>query len=499
MAAREAFDVVVVGGGAAGCVVAARLASSASRSVLLVEAGPDLRAATPDGLRDGWHLEREPDWGLRSEPDERGEVANLWRHKLLGGTSWATRFAVRGSPADYDNWARMGNVGWGFDDVVAFFNRLETDLDFGGQPWHGGSGPIPITRYRDLPLSDVGAAALAALDGVGFPFVDDHNRPGAVGAGPMPMSARGGQRVTTVDAYLPLGHTPPNLTIRAGVTVAEVVFEGARATGVRLLDGSIIEAGWTVLTAGAYASPTILMRSGIGPADDLAVHGIDVRVDLVGVGANLADHPAIDIECASRADGRTAPILHTIATFHSEHASRQGPPDLMLWLSDPVGGPGEQAMFAIDAVLMKPESRGSVRLRSADPSAPPLIHLPALDVESDVERLAEAFLRAREVIHRPEVAALCERFPDDIHDLIELRRSIRANRYSLPHVVGTCAMGPSPDHGAVVDVDGSVHGTGRLSVVDASIMPEAPAGFPHIPTIMIAERLAERIGTITSR
>lgn len=157
MAGANAFDVVIVGGGAAGCVVAARLAESPSRSVLLVEAGPDLRADLPAGFSDGWRLPRGFDWGYGSEPDARGVAEDLRRGKLVGGTSWLTRFAVRGSPADYDGWAGLGNAGWGFTDVLPYFRRLEADADFGDQPWHGDAGPIPVSRYPKVGLTEAGA------------------------------------------------------------------------------------------------------------------------------------------------------------------------------------------------------------------------------------------------------------------------------------------------------------------------------------------------------
>jgi len=487
-AAATRPDVVVVGGGAAGCVVAARLAEAASRSVLLLEAGPDLRTRVPEEGRDGWNLPREFDWGFESQPDERGVVENVRRGKLLGGTSLVTRVAVRGSPADFDEWAALGNEGWGFDDVLPYFKRLESDAEFGDQPWHGDSGPIPVTRYPELELTEIAATARDSLAAIGFPVVGDHNRPGAVGVGRMPMSSRDGVRVMTADAYLPAGDTLPNLTIRPDTNVAEVVFDGTRATGARTLDGGVVEVGWVVLCAGTYASPTILMRSGVGPADHLASVGVPLRVDLGGVGANLADHPAVDLDPGYRGPGRTAPVLHTLATFHSSGAATDGPPDLMLWVADPSGE------YSIDIVLLKPKARGRVRLRSADPAEPPLIELPVLRDPADVDRLAEGYRRGWELAARPELRRLCaEAAAPELRGAEELRGSIRQNAYSIPHTVGTCSMGPSPDYGAVVDASGSVHGTEHLSVVDASIMPSAPSGFLHVVTIMIAERLSEEI------
>jgi choline dehydrogenase len=397
------FDVVVVGGGAAGCVVAARLAESGSRSVLLLEAGPDRRADPPADLRNGWTIETEPfDWGYESEP-HAGSVRPARRKKLLGGTSWLTRFTPRGSPADYDGWEALGNPGWSFGDVLPYFIRLEQDTDFGHESWHGDRGPIPSTRYLNLDYTDVAAAALDALAVTGFPAVEDHNRPGSVGVGRMPMNTRDGVRVTTADAYLPSGRTPPNLTIRGDAEVGSVVIERERAVGVRLLDGTVIEAGWVVLSAGTYGSPPILMRSGIGPAAHLRELGIPVTLDLLGVGANLADHPEVVVDCGFAGTCRAAPVLHSIATFHSTGRSAHETPDLMLWLADPE----EDASFVIEVVLLRPRSRGTVRLRSADPAAPPVIELPNLSDPSDAARLAEGYRRALEVANRPEVRRLC--------------------------------------------------------------------------------------------
>jgi choline dehydrogenase len=497
VAAGEAFDVAVVGGGTAGCVVAARLAESGSRSVVLLEAGPDRRSDQPGWMGNGWDIApREFDWGYTSKPDSRGSVQNLWRTRLLGGTSWLTRFTLRGSPADYDEWAAAGNAGWSFDDVLPYFVQLEADTDFGDQPWHGDRGPMPSTRYLELDHTEIAAAGVDAMKAVGFPTVDDHNRPGAVGVGRMPMSSHDGLRVTTADAYLPARSIPDNLTIKADTQVAGVLFDGARAVGVRLVDGTSIEAGWVVLCGGTYGSPSILMRSGIGPAASLRDLGIPVRANLPGVGENLADHPAVTLDGGYTGMGRSEPVLHSITTFRSVGRPAEQGPDLMLWMCDPSGPPDQAAPFEIEIVLLRPRSRGTVRLRSEDPSEPPAIQLPSLSDLSDVERLAEGFRRAFEVASRPEIRRLCSeplRAQPSDRELPEL---VRAEAYSLPHVVGTCAMGEHPERGAVVDTGGHVYGTERLTVVDASIMPDVPSGFTHIPTIMIAERLAATLSAL---
>ncbi len=456
-------DVVVVGGGAAGCVVAARLAGR-GRSVLLLEAGPDRRGDLPEELRDGWTIERELfDWGYKSEPDPAHEPRPVRRKKVLGGTSWLTRFTPRGSPADYDGWDALGVDGWAFDDVLPYFIRLEHDLDFGHEAWHGDSGPLPSVRYLDRNYHPTTEATVRAVQELGHPWVDDHNRPGAVGVGRMPMNTLDGRRVTTLDAYL--ADIPASLEIRADSLVDRVLFDGTSVRGVRLADGTEIDAAAVVLSAGVYGSPPILLRSGVGPLGQV--------VDLPQVGENLADHPEVfvDLGCSGPA---ADPVLHAIVSFHSSHTPIDQAPDLMFWIPDPEGEPAE---FGIEVLLMKPRSRGSVRLRSADPHDAPLIRLPNLEDPADVPRLMEGYRKALQVARLPQ--------PGDA----ELEARVRAEASSVPHVVGTCALG------SVVDAEGRVHGTDHLWVVDASIITDALSGFTHIPTVMLAERLSERIAT----
>ena len=224
----------------------------------------------PADAADGWRLPVVPDWGFESEPNGAGATSRLRRGRVVGGTSWLTRFAVRGAAADFDAWAARGNPGWSFAEVLPAFRRIEADAEFGDRPWHGDEGPIPITRYPGLEPSEIHAAALEAFDAVGIPRTEDHNEPGAVGAGPMPMSSRVGVRVTSADAYLADGTRPSNLVIRTEAMAASVMLESGRATAVQLDDGTLIRADLIVLAAGTYGSPAILMRSGIGPAAHLA-------------------------------------------------------------------------------------------------------------------------------------------------------------------------------------------------------------------------------------
>ncbi len=493
MAGAASYDVVVVGAGAAGSIVAARLAGRGDRSVLLLEAGPDVRKATPEGLRDGWALDRDFYWRIDSEPDETVGTQMVPRCRLVGGTSWMTRFGVRGSPADFEEWAGLGNPGWGFDDVLPYFKRLETDHDYADQPWHGSNGRIPIDRYLGIERTSVHQAAITAIEAVGIPAVDDHNRPGAVGIGPMPMSSRRGVRVSVADAYLPLQGQPSNLTIAPDVLVDRVTFDRGRATGVRMLDGTEISAEWVVVSSGVFGSPVLLMRSGIGPASHLLEHGITPFVDLPGVGERLGDHPGTDVDCGYRGEGRPNPILHSIGTFHSRKTVSMGPPDLMLWVPDP----GDEPELFIDVVLLKPEARGSVRLRSVDPTDAPLVRLPGWrQNDVDLDRLVEGYELALEVSHHREMKDHCDGGPRLGRSHQDLRDEVRQNSWSVPHFVGTCSMGPSAAEGAVVDNAGKVHGVDRLSVIDASIIPIVPSGLTHLPTIMLAERLSESLDSI---
>lgn len=490
-------DVVVVGGGTAGCVLAARLTEDAGCSVLLIESGPDYPnlAGLPADVADASEPTVGHDWGYYAEADPLDRRVPLPRARLIGGCS-ATNgcFALRGAPADYDAWRALGNPGWSFAEVLPFFRRLESDLDFADR-WHGSDGPIPIRRHPADELTPIQQAFIDAAVQVGHSYVADHNRPGALGIGPTPRNVRDGLRMSTAITYLAAARHRPNLTIRADTTIGRVEIAHGHVIGVRTASGELLEADRIVLAAGTYGSPAILARSGVGSAARLSRLGIDVVADLPAVGEHLVDHPIVAVDLPTRP--ASGPKFQAIATLSS---TANGTPDLHLFAAGPF--PVEReicesgAIFGIVAGLMAPQSEGSVRLRSADPNDSPRIDVAHLRHPDDLARMVDAIVEARRIARSEPLAALVTgaeiepgpAVPDDARTAIA--ESIRARVASYHHPVGTCRMGTDPDRDAVVDAHGRVYGVDQLWVADASVMPTIPAANTNLPTIMLAERIA---------
>ena len=360
-----------------------------------------------------------------------------------------------------------------------------------------GTGPtIPVARLRPEDLEPYPQAFLAAAIACGHPAVEDHG-PGALGVGSVPRNVRHGVRMSTALTHLSQARRRRNLRIRPDTVVDRLELVGGRARGVRTRSGDLIEADAVVLAAGAYGSPAVLLRSGLGPAAQLRELGIPIGADLPGVGAGLVDHPLVAVDLPA-VPGRSGPALPLVLTMRSTLAAPSGPPDLHLFVAGPFDAPSvpSGAVFGIVTGLLAPRSRGTVRLRSTDPDDPPVIDPAFLRHPDDVTRMVEATVAAPGISRTPPLADLLpgpEIAPgpaigDDDH--AGLRQSIRARVGPYHHPVGTCAMGPDPAAGAVVDARGAVHGIERVFVADASVMPAIPSANTNAATIIVAERVA---------
>ena len=527
------FDYVIVGAGSAGCVLANRLSADPGVRVLLVEAGGSddrFLIKMPLGFLRAL-FDPTLSWGYMSEPEPTLDGRSLWlpRGKVLGGSSSINgMFFMRGHSGDFDAWAASGCDGWSYAEVLPYFKRMEKSWR-GAGPWHGADGPLhvmPIDTRRLLhtPLMEAAAAA-------GFATTDDIHGQIEEGfaRGEITVDARG-RRASTARAYLRPVLGRPNLNVVTGALVTKVLIDNGKATGIeyRRADGTVDAqaAREVILSGGAFNSPQVLMLSGIGAADELRAHGIEVRVDSPGVGRNLSEHARVPVEFATRgsisflnelrADRVARSVLQWLVMGSGAFATqinscnivvRTDPrlvqPDVQL-MSNPVRmdakiwwpflGVRQEHRITADAVVLHPESRGAVTLRSANPADKPRILLNVLATDGDLATARRGVRLARRIYATAPQAELVEReiAPGPaVQSDADLNAYIRARAGVTQHPVGTCAMGVGAD--AVLDPQLRVRGVTGLRIVDASVMPAVPGGNTNAAVIMIAEKAADLI------
>ncbi|MTH61629.1 GMC family oxidoreductase [Paracoccus litorisediminis] len=550
-------DILILGGGSAGCVLAARLSEMPDLRVTLVEAGrdilpPELPAEIASRYPGRAYLDGRNIWQGLSARYGKGAARRYEQARILGGGSAINALmSNRGAPADYDEWAAFGATGWGWDSVLPYFRKLEHDRDFDG-PLHGDAGPLKIRRPDDLALSPFVGQVMRALDGQGHPIRPDQNGPWQDGVfrGAVGQSDTGKRQPTSLTWLTPEVRARPNLHILSGHQVLRLLVEGRQVTGAEIAASSgeaiRITARRTILSMGAIHSPAMLLRAGIGPAADLRALGIEPLVDLSGVGGNLMEHPSIAL-------GAYLPPGLRVRDPDEHH--EQGVWRYSSGLADTPPGDMHGAILSrsgwhsvgmrIGSIFFwvnKSYSRGRLRLTSADPRAEPDVDFNMLSDPRDLERLKGAVRMGARALADPAMAEKCGPvFPTSytprvakvaspgrwnaiqrgalsamldlagplraalVHGLITqgvtlralladdqaLTDFVRANVGGTWHASGTCRMGAADDPAAVTGSDGAVHGVNGLHVVDASLMPSIPCANTNVPTIMLAERIAD--------
>ncbi len=502
----RAYDLIVVGGGTAGCVVAARASEDPARRVLLVEAGPDpqpVPGVIADPKRQSEVVLESPYVRMYDTERADGSSFPLLSGRVMGGGSAVNNLVVvRPMRADFDTWAAYGGPAWSYDALLPMMRAIEDDPEFADSPIHGTGGPLRLQRgYRLSDPADPPVKALiqAAAD-LGLPECPDLNVPEPFGICASPYNIRDGVRQSTAVAYLDPARPRPNLEIRADTSATRLILDGRRVQGVELAgpDGpDVVEADEVVLAAGAYHSPQLLLLSGIGPEDELRRVGIPMHRHMPGVGANHRDHAVVYVTFQGTTELREDYVIPKVRLIARSNPSL-AVPDLHVFMRPSIRMPGLPPMLPVSIHLLEHRSAGRVTLASQDPDDLPIVRTGLLEDERDVRALVDGIGLVARLASHPALAEfygpmIMPAVGDDWED------HVRTTYETYHHGTGTCRLGPADDPGAVVGPDLRVHGFDNLRVADASVLPTVPHANTNLAAILVGEIAARALPAPAAR